>query len=135
MKVSAVYDLEVSKLLNPKKLRKKNRQNSQRFLNHIKSSYIFFCPKLFQYSQYIYIIRKKVSKQFGAKNHTRKVDEIHKDFEQYQILMHNFLWQNGYSHYLYYLQKKSTDFGLRVLTNFALEVSKHFGLKKSYKKN
>ena len=50
------------------------------------------------------------------KNHTRKIDKIHKDFELYQVFMHNFLRQmSGYSHYLEFL--------------------KHFGLKKTYKKN
>ena len=31
----------------------------------------------------------------------------------------------GYSHYTYCLQDKSTHFGLRVLTNFGLELSGH----------
>ena len=36
-----------------------------------------------------------------------------------------------YSRYTCCLQEESTHFGLRVLTNFGQEVSKHFGLKKS----
>ena len=41
----------------------------------------------------------------------------------------------GYSYYIYCLQEESTHIGLRVSTNFDLEVSKHFKPKKSYKKN
>ena len=35
-----------------------------------------------------------------------------------------------YSHYIYFLQEKSTHFGLRILTNFGLGVSGHFERKK-----
>ena len=30
----------------------------------------------------------------GPKRHTRKFREVHKDFELYQVFMHNFLYQN-----------------------------------------
>ena len=40
-----------------------------------------------------------------------------------------------YSHYIYFLQEKSTHFHGRVLTNFGPGVSGHFEPKKSYKKN
>ena len=34
-----------------------------------------------------------------------------------------------YFHYIYYLLEEQTHFGLRVLTDVSLEVSKHFGPK------
>ena len=37
----------------------------------------------------------------------------------------------GYTHSMHCFQEESTYFGLRVLTNFGLEVSKHFRSKKS----
>ena len=82
-----VYDLGVSKHLGPKKLRNKNRQNSQRFLNYIKSSYIKFCPKLFWYTQNIYITHKKLLKYFWPKKSCKKIDKIYKDGELYQVFI------------------------------------------------
>ena len=50
--------------------------------------------------------------------------------------MHNFcVTIFRYSHYIYCLQEESIHFGLQALTNFDQEVSKHFLLKTSYKKN
>ena len=40
-----------------------------------------------------------------------------------------------YSHFACCFQKELTHFGLRVLANFRLEVSKHFELQKSHQKN
>ena len=90
----------------------------------------------------------------GPKNHTRKISIIHKDFELYQASMYSFLYKNvwifplyillimrintfcskgiytkmsWYSHYTYCLQEESIHSGLRVLTDFRLEVSSQFG--------
>ena len=41
----------------------------------------------------------------------------------------------GYYHYIYFLQEESIHFGQWVLKKFGLEVSEHFGPKKSQKKN
>ena len=41
------------------------------------------------------------------KNCTRKIDKIHKDFEQYQVFMHNFLYQNIWIFPLYIIYKKN----------------------------
>ena len=38
-----------------------------------------------------------------------------------------------YSHYIHFLQEKSTHFGLRVLTKLGLCVSRHLGVRKSNK--
>ena len=40
-----------------------------------------------------------------------------------------------YSHYIYRLQEEPTHFGLRIWTNFGLEVLKHFGPKKKNQQN
>ena len=40
-----------------------------------------------------------------------------------------------YSHYIYFLQAKSTHFALRVLTNIGLEVLGHFKLYQVFKHN
>ena len=45
-----------------KKSYKENCQNSQRFLKYSKSSYIFFCPKMFWYIQILYF--RQVLKAF-----------------------------------------------------------------------
>ena len=43
------------------------------------------------------------------KNHTRKISNIHKNFELYQVFMHNFLCETiQYSHYIYYLHTTQT---------------------------
>ena len=42
---------------------------------------------------------------------------------------------SGYLQSIYCLQEESRHFGLRALTNFVLGVSKHFGHKKSHRKN
>ena len=41
----------------------------------------------------------------------------------------------GYFHHIYCLQEESTHFVLKALTNFVLEVLKHFDSKKPHKKN
>ena len=65
----------------------------------------------------------------GPKSHTIEIDKIYEDFELYQVFMYNFLCQNIQIFPLYILY---TLYILVKLTNF---VSKHFGLKSSYKKN
>ena len=70
-----------------KNLTKKNRQDSQRFLNYTKSSCIIFCAIIFRYSHYKYYLQQEstyffleVSVQFfGTENHTRKIANILKD--------------------------------------------------------
>ena len=65
----------------------------------------------------------------SPKSHTRKIDKIQKDFELYQISMHNVMCQivRIFPLYIYCLQEESIHFGLRVLKKFDLEVSGHFG--------
>ena len=41
------------------------------------------------------------------KNHTKKNDKIHKNFELYQVFMHNFLYQNAWIFSLYIAHKKN----------------------------
>ena len=65
----------------------------------------------------------------GPKSHAIEIDNIYEDFELYQAFMHNFLCQNIRIFPLYILYTLCI---LVKLTNF---VSKHFGLKSSYKKN
>ena len=79
--ILVLYDLGYRKRFGPKKLHKKKRKNSSRLLNHIKSSYIIFCPELFQYSLCIYIhiyilLIKKYQNILGQKNHTRKIEKF-----------------------------------------------------------
>ena len=50
----------------------------------------------------------------GPKNHTRKIDNFHKDFELYKVFMRNFLYQ-------YYLLEDSTDFDLEILRQFGIK--------------
>ena len=53
-----------------------------------------------------------------------KIDKI--------LFMHNInFWHKifGYSHYLYWLKKELTHFGLKLSTNFRMEVSRHFEYK------
>ena len=52
----------------------------------------------------------------SQKNHTKKISSIHKDFELYQLFMHNFLHQNVLMFPLYILLilEESTHFGLEV---------------------
>ena len=77
-----------------------------------------------------------VLRHVGPKNHTRKIDKIHKSVEIYQLLMHNFLGQKvRIFPCMYCLQKESTHFFLGILISFSLEVLLHFRLKKLYKKN
>ena len=71
----------------------------------------------------------------GPKNDTRKVKKIHKGFKLYQVFMHNFLCQNIWIFYIYSLLEELTQFGLMILAKFGLELLRHFGHKKSYKKN
>ena len=42
-------------------------------------------------------------KILSFKNHTRKIDKIHKDFELYQVFKHNFLYKNVWIFPLYIL--------------------------------
>ena len=65
--VHFVFCFGVSRHFEPKKPCKKNRQNSQRHLNYIKSSCIIFCAKMFGYSQITYCIQEKAT-SFGNKN-------------------------------------------------------------------
>ena len=46
---------------------------------------------------------------FGPKSHTRKIGNVHKDFEQYQLLIHNVLCQNVPIFLLYLLITRSVD--------------------------
>ena len=62
-----VYNWGVLRHFNPKKLYKKNRQNSQIFLNYIKSLCIISCTKMLGYSQIIYCLPEESTK-FGTKN-------------------------------------------------------------------
>ena len=57
-----------------------------------------------------------------------KIDKIHKNF--IKSLCINF-WHKifGYSHYLYWLKKELTHFGLKLSTIFRMEVSRHFEYK------
>ena len=68
---------------------------------------------------------------FGPKNHTRKIDKIHKNFELYEFLMHNYLCQTVpiFSD-IYHSQKDSIHFSLEVSKYFSLRVSKSVGPKK-----
>ena len=93
------------------------------------------------------------------KNHKRKIGNNHKDFELYQLFMHNFLYQNvlifplylfptnaktscisfsikmsRYSYYTFRLHEKSTHFDLEVSVHFVLGVSGYFGLKNHTRK-
>ena len=62
--------------------------------------------------------------------------EVSGHFKLDQVFMHNFsVKMSRYSHYIYFLQEKSTYFNRRVLTNFGSGVSGHFEPKESYKKN
>ena len=67
----------------------------------------------------------------GPKNHTIKSNNIHKDFELYQVFMHNFFYtkMSRYSHYTYYLQKELRLCDLRVSENFVWEVLEQFGIE------
>ena len=60
---------------------------------------------------------------FGSKEHTRKISDTHKDFELYQVLMHNFLCQNIqiFTSYIL-LAKRIGKFWSKVLTDFGLEI-------------
>lgn len=73
----------------------------------------------------------------GSKNHTRKICNIPKDFELYEIFMHSFLCQNLNIPVIHitYLLEELTYFGLKVLKSFSLEVWAQFLLKNLYKKN
>ena len=69
-------------------------------------------------------------------NQARKIYKIHKDFELYKVFMHNFCTKmSRYSHYLHFLQEKSTDFSLRLLTNFGRVVLGHFELHQVFMHN
>ena len=57
MKIRVVYNWGLSRHFEPKKSCKKNRQNSQRFLNYIKSLCIIFCAKMVQHPHIIYYRR------------------------------------------------------------------------------
>ena len=68
------------------------------------------------------------------KSNIRKISNI-QGFELYQVFMHDFLRQSSYmvfyaySLYTYCLQEDSTQFSLRLSTNFRLKVSRQFGIK------
>ena len=79
-----------------------------KILTYTKSSCIMFYAKTSQYSHNTYCLQKesthfglKTSKPFdlevqhnlGLKNHARKISDIHKNFELYQVFMYNFLCQ------------------------------------------
>ena len=62
---------------------------------------------------------------FVPKNHTREISNFYKDFNIYQFLMHNFLYQNVPLFLLYILlTKKLTHFGLRFSGQFDVENQK-----------
>ena len=63
----------------------------------------------------------------GPKNHRRKIDKIHENFELYQVFIIFCSKLCQYSQYIYYLQKDSIHFGI--------EASKQFRPKIFQKKN
>ena len=71
----------------------------------------------------------------GPKTHTRKIDEIYKNFERYKVLMHNVLCQNVLMFSLYVLlTKRINTFWSKSNWKFCSGVSRHFGPKKSHMK-
>lgn len=75
------------------------------------------------YISSIYLL--SIGDSFGPETHTRKVSNIHKGIELYQVLMNNVLCLNAPMFcYTYSLQEESIHFGLRVSSKkFGLEVS------------
>ena len=70
------------------------------------------------------------------KDHPPKLDKIQKDFELYQVFMHNFIGLYGRIFPLYILLKRTINrFWSKGFNNFDLVVSSHFKSKKSFKKN
>ena len=139
--ILVLYDLGYRKRFGPKKLHKKKRKNSSSLLNHIKSSYIIFCPELFQYSLCIYIhiyilLIKKYQNILGQKIIQEKLKNLTKFLTYIKsscIILRGSMF--GHSHYIYCLQEESTHSGPRVSKNIGLEVMKHFEPQTSQKKN
>ena len=80
---------------------------------------------------------KRIGYNFRVSNHFRpkkKIDKINKEFELFQVIMHNFICQNIWICQIYCLQEESIHFGLRVLTNVGLEISKNYGPKSHNRK-
>ena len=73
----------------------------------------------------------------GQKNYTRQISNIHKDFELYQIFMHNFLCQNFLIFPLQILLKRTINifWSEGVSTYFGLEVSRQFGIENHQQKS
>ena len=54
----------------------------------------------------------------SAKNHTKTIDKIHKDFELHQVFMHNFLCQNVWILPLYIAYKKNQHILVQHINRF-----------------
>ena len=69
-------------------------------------------------------MRVGVLGHFWPKNHTRKINSIHKILKYTRSSCIIFYIKiSQYSRYIYCLQKESTHFGVKVLTDFGLEVT------------
>ena len=62
----------------------------------------------------------------SLKYHTRKMSNIHKDSELYQLFMHNFLYQNipMFPLYILLILEESTHFALKVVGQFGIKNEK-----------
>ena len=54
----------------------------------------YFLTFLIKWEVHISMLVRGIGRVWAQKNHTRKIDNIHKDFELYQVFMDNFLCQN-----------------------------------------
>ena len=106
--------------------------------------YIYICIYIYVYIYiyiyiYIYNIYIGGSKYWDYCGPKKVIQQILRKFTKiFNYIKSSFITFSakmfGYSHYIYWLQKQSTHFGLRVLTKFYLEVPRHFKYKKICKK-
>ena len=74
----------------------------------------------------------------AKKDHTRKIEKIHKDFELYQVFMHNFLgnYIPIFPLDILLTRRVNTFWCKRSDVSYQrVDVSEHFRPKTSYKKN
>ena len=82
---------------------------------------------------YIYRVYRNI---FGEKHHARKIDKLHKIFEKYQLLMHNFQGQNVQIFPLYILlARRINTFWSNGFDKFWFGGIRTFFYQKLYKKN